>query len=127
MATELTFALDDVKTLMHSQPEKLDIHPVAYPVIGHDPDVIAESHATEVVDEVMAFETQAQVEVTNEGNQTEHHQGSLVLGSVLEEQLRCQSDHWIEIVVIAATILNCQRVKSWEVPQVTTFRLAHLE
>ena len=55
MATFPAFALYDIKSLMNSHPKQLYINPIADPVIGHYPDVITESAATEIINEIMAF------------------------------------------------------------------------
>ena len=121
------YAFAPGESLVQRQSEQLDIDVVAQVVARHAPDLVSDDYTTVVVDQVVSFQAQRQVKLSKKGNQWKPLEERLVKLSKLEEQLGADGHHWIEIVIITRSILNSERVKTWERPQVAALRLLQIK
>ena len=112
---------------MQREPKERNINVIAKIVTRHAPDLVSNDYATIVIDHVVSFQAQRQVKLANKRHQWEPLEEGLVELSKLEEKLSADGHYWIEIVIIASSILNSEWVEAWESPQVTANWLFQVE
>lgn len=121
------YALTPVESFVQGQAEQANVDVVAKPVVGHAPYLIAHDDTAVVVNEVVALEAKGQVEVADKGDKAEPLEEALIQLSVFEEKLRANGENWVEVVIIAITILDSERVPPGVDPQITALWLPHIE